>query len=269
MSKENTLPISDLEKIFELSKSILGKETGYSHNRKILKKLFGKGEYTFEEVLNQRIALDRMYSTNMNRRAFGEYEIAKGIFKLFGKENVVKKKVLSDRFEAFLENPSNEDDEVYQLLFPDTDDSDNSGYGYQKNGKKLNAISLITKYAYYVTNDNFPIYDSLVLLMQPKFIDKFELQCSNKNQIRNKCKITKHTKSIDPQFFEKMKYTLDKMQEQTGNGNLTYAEMDSVFWLCGKLTNYSISLILEYPKYIDFKDAALKQIDKNKDNFTI
>lgn len=131
-------------------------------------------------------------------------------------------------------------------------------YGYQKNGKKLKAISLITKYVYYLTDGNFPIYDSIVKRYQGKIAGIWNL---NVPVIKSTCSLRTFLKSM-----QLTKMEIEKIYLQ---GSLHYNELDSLIWLIGKLHNYSTSLILNRKQFNDIInladnesiDSYLKRID--------
>ena len=108
-------------------------------------------------------------------------------------------------------------------------------YGIGKEGNdKGQAISLITKYAYFETNFQFPIYDSIVREMYPLLWEYCGLA---KNEMP---KMASMVNNITV-FIE----ALDLLKEKLGNPKqLTYDNLDRLLWHTGKIMRGNLSLIL-------------------------
>ena len=178
-------------------------------------------ESQFDNVKLRLHLIDSLYSTQMSKRYYGIEELAEALSKYTDKELITEANKLVNR----------EDSEILQKIFGEK-------YGYNSNGKKeKKAVSLISKYLYFLTGYQFPIYDSLVKMAYPKEIKEFGLQ---------------------PQFFSitdvNFVEVLSELNEISEIDN--FEKLDNYLWYSQKLENNSFSLILS-------KEEHLKKI-KNK-----
>ncbi|GBE16593.1 hypothetical protein BMS3Abin15_00414 [bacterium BMS3Abin15] len=156
-----------------------------------------------EDILLRLFVIDSCYSTNMNRRLFGFEELIDLILKIDSQlnENI--------NIEKFIEIN-------FKLL--------NHNIGIDKKGNsKGHAFSLITKYIYFRTKFNFPIYDRLVYdgLVEEKLIKR-----------------PKHQRQEpSPKYFKKLIDIKDKY-------NITFDDLDKYFWVCGKVREGNLSLLI-------------------------
>lgn len=245
---ENNEKLSKLRKHIDLAYKILNgeyelnngtdkKKTKYKRDKEIIAAFFNESELTEDKIIAQLTIIDAYYSTNMNRRYFGIEELANHIFKLSGKSNE-----LVQKFEDFFNNPK-EDSEVYQLF--------NNFYGIQKNGKKHGrAVSLISKYAYFLTGYKFPIYDSIVREVLPVI---------SVNTIGEKLTI-KENDIIN--FIKKIKKFSDEIKYDD------FDKLDNFLWLTGKILKGNFYLILtganQYEKILPEKEIIKDYIESNK-----
>lgn len=115
--------------------------------KEMIVKLF---EITHEMPKEQAVFLrlsviDSLYSTNMNKMIGGMKELSKALLTLDKQD--------------FLDYYNNGQGKLKEILLA------RYGYNYKKgdkNEKGNQAISLISKYGYFLTNFEFPIYDSLM-----------------------------------------------------------------------------------------------------------
>lgn len=211
--------------------------TAYARNKKIISEAFENtnSNYCEETIAKRLLYIDSMYSTQMNRRYFGIEDLAKEIFKLGTEEYIVKN--------LFLEFTKNQDIKNIKQLFL-------KQYGINKNGKKGGvATSLITKYAYFQTNYQFPIYDRLVLEMIPKFSPANAIESSDISEILNFIKKVNDIKE------------LVKIND--------FDTFDNLLWLSGKICNNSFGLILPsqevYKRFIELvQDIYKTEIETEK-----
>ena len=96
----------------------------------------------------------------MSKRYYGIEELAEALAQYSDKELIYEANKYVNK----------ENSEILKTLFTEK-------YGYNSNGKKeKKAVSLISKYLYFLTGYQFPIYDSLVKMAYPKVIEEFGLQ---------------------------------------------------------------------------------------------
>ena len=128
-----------------------------------------------------------------------------------------------------------------QRLDNNNDGSDNrlsnlfsEGYGIGKDAKsKGTAISLISKYAYFLTDFQFPIYDSVVKEMYPKLCNYLFLE--NMPAI----KVTDIARYIN---------AIDSLRNIIGT-SATYDAFDRLLWYVGKIHGGNLSLLLNMQDY--------------------
>jgi len=167
----------------------------------------------------------------MSRRYYGIEEIAESILKVSNSKDKLKNKFIE------YANASNHSIEITDLF--------HNKYGYNKKGEEYGrAISLISKYAYFITGFNFPIYDSIVMEVYP-------LVSKGKKLNRNFLK-----------FIKNMKELLESTQVKSFN------KLDNLLWLIGKIRRGNYSLILSKDKYrklvenINLDSLKSDQVDK-------
>ncbi len=201
----------------------------YETQKKSIVELFEKTKNTKkEDILLRLFVIDSCYSTNMNRRLFGFEELSKLILEIDSKLN--KNIKVDDFIKTNLE-----------LL--------NRQIGIDKKGNlKGHACSLISKYIYFRTKFNFPIYDRLVFdgLKEEKLIDG------------------KQTPKLD--YFLQLIRIKNKYK-------VSFDDLDKYFWVCGKIKGGSLSLLIsDSESYnIDYLDKfnlndEERKLDSNKFN---
>jgi len=210
-----------------LAKEILEKETPYFKDKLAISSFFNfnSDEYTKEIIEHQLTIIDSYYSTNMSKRYYGIEEIAESILKISSSKNE-----LSKIFQEFVRNPTL-NNEIIELF--------KSEYGYNKLGEKYGqANSLISKYAYFVTNYNFPIYDSIVRKVYP-LIMKTNIKDDN---IVN--------------FIIQMKELLQSSNIEN------FDKLDNFLWLIGKIKRGNYSLILKKDNYLSLIKKFKYQLEE-------
>ncbi len=221
----------------ELAHSILNSETQYLSNKEIISVLFkNNNSSNFESVVKNRITIiDSYYSTQMSKRLYGIDELAKAI-------SVYSDDTLKYYTAKFLNSPS-EDNIISSLFLKE--------YGIDKSGKPFGkAISLISKYIYFLNDGNFPIYDSLA-------IDSYKLLKKN-GLIDTKIAIN------EDNYFDYIKQlnSVSKIND--------YGKLDNLLWLLGKLSKGSFAILMTKEKYeslvVDLSVQLQNIKSKQKDN---
>ena len=227
--------------LFEKIHSEKKDDSGYSLGKSTIMKVFNAtAGYTKEDLLARLTLIDSMYSTQMNRRYYGLDELA-GLLEILHKKKALK--------ETFLEYIRNKDFTIFDIpsisknLFAEK-------YGIGKNGKdKGLAVSLISKYAYFETNFEFPIYDSIVREMYPRIweycgFDKKEMPKIERNDIT--------------MFINAIDTLKDRLKVELNSNSITYDTLDRILWYVGKIYRGNLSLVLSRKEY----DAFAKQYTK-------
>lgn len=210
--------MKELQHYAELANKILSGATKYQADKNIISSVFrlSSGKNTNDDVVFRLTVIDSYYSTQLSKRYFGIEEIAKKINEISKNDDVMA--------ELFIEYLEKGNDKI-QKLFKDQ-------YGIRKNGKKAGmAQSLISKYAYFLTDFKFPIYDNLARSSFTKIREAYSGLMLNKLS--------------DGNFFKEIK----KLNENSGI--LDYDKLDNLLWLIGKMTEGSFSLILSKDKYLE------------------
>lgn len=233
---------NNLNNYAQLAHNILNADSRYSSNKNIIVSLFktnNSNDFVFT-VKNRLTVIDSYYSTQMSKRLYGIEELSEAISQCSDEE-------LINEANEFLTDP-NSNNAVNQLF--------SNEYGINKEGvSEKKAISLISKYLYFLTNFTFPIYDRLAFL-------SYKLLKSNV--------FKKEIKSISEEnYFEIIKH----LNNITGINN--YEKLDNLLWLLGKLTYGSFSILMNKEDYIQlintpqiqkgFKDLNKQSKNKSED----
>lgn len=217
----------------DIAHSILNKDTDYLKSKNIILKIFNrKWGNRFETIKFRLTIIDNFYSTQMNKRFFGIDDLAETLKNYSDND-------LRLKCEEYLEgdDKSNEIQNLFEY-----------SYGIHKLGKDGGkAGSLISKYLYFLTNYKFPIYDSLVKISYKYIQNKY----THLNIPNMKSKFGKS-------YFENIK-EFKKISKID-----TYDKLDNLLWLIGKITNGSLSLILNKKRYLKLV-SKLKIPDDKKD----
>lgn len=105
-------------------------------------------------------------------------------------------------------------------------------YGYNSIGKKeKKAVSLISKYLYFLTGYQFPIYDSLVKIAYPKVIKEYNIE-------------TGYSKITDDNFVK----ALSRLNQLSGIKD--FEKLDNYLWYSQKFENNSFSLIFSKEEHL-------------------
>ena len=222
-----------------MKSSNFGSGSVYEKDKQCIKKMFdslGTGStpcskvYTEEEIYILLTVIDSTYSTQMTKRYYGTVELAKVLFELN------TKKPLYQLFTDFLKDKNFE---VFSIPGKNTN-LFTENYGIDKNGTdKGKAVSLITKFAYFVTDFQFPIYDSIVT--EPLPIKKYDV----------------------PSLITAIDAFIAKLEKE--GIHIDYDSFDQLLWRTGKICRENFSLILSMEQYIDYKreKTPLTEVLKN------
>ena len=206
---------SNIQDFIDLSGKILNEDNPYSVNKKMISDVFKKCESNKVRLT----IIDSLYSTNMSLRYFGIQDIADDLDSIGGDTSIIEES------RKFLTKQENRLSELFAKK-----------YGIHKNGAEAGvAISLLSKYLYYVSGYNFPIYDSIV----NKNIDKLYGYFADKR-------------------FSRGISLFDKIQQFSKEWDLSYDQIDNTIWLYGKISMESISLLVNKNKYLQFSERCFK-----------
>lgn len=221
----------------------------YSSDKQAISELFEKtNEDTEENILLCLTVIDSMYSTQMNRRYYGLEDLAKAMYTL--KEE--KKRSLKD---MFVELANSSDTSMFDYsggnLWADS-------YGIGKDGQdKGAAISLISKYAYFTTKYQFPIFDSIVCETLPSLstylgMKKPKMKCMDKKQNI----IGDDTMKI---FIKVINSFVHELSDA-----ISYDSLDRLLWFVGKIRRGNLSLILSKDEYKECVAYCQKKLNTNQ-----
>ncbi|MBY0380148.1 MAG: hypothetical protein K2P99_07100 [Burkholderiales bacterium] len=212
-----------LKTLVELAQKYLAdNNTPYAKNKKLLEEFFK--EEKKNTTLSKVLLLDAMYSTNLSKTSYAATEIADAI------DDDEPKKKLNELVNRLKNNQANICDLKNFKLFDDK-------YGVQSNnilGKKCE--SFWSKYLYFTSDYNFPIFDSLAQETIKKLKSKKYFKKNiKKEQIEN----------LDTFYgiVSEIKADLKDLKE------FSYSDLDNFFWLFGKINNGSFSLLLSQEQY--------------------
>jgi hypothetical protein len=205
--------MNDLKKYADIAWEILNNETPYLRDKKVIQDFFKNPNLKFEQdsIITQLTIIDSYYSTNLSKRYYGKEDIAKKMCSIAkGFEE------LRQLFENFAINPEND---YIITLFKDK-------YGISKTGEDFGqAISIISKYAYFLTEGNFPIFDSIVCEVYPLIMRK----------------------SISQNNIVPFITSMNELSQKSNINN--YDKLDNLLWLIGKIRRGNYSLILNKKNY--------------------
>lgn len=223
----------------EIANRILHNKTDYFKDKEIIKKIFSITGDDHQDTIRLRLTIiDSYYSTNMSRRYYGIENISKWIFTYYKEDSS-----LIEDLHLFVKESYSKD--LLEIF--------NHAYGISKKGDaKGKAISLISKYSYFLTNFQFPIYDSIVFETYPKIIKKFPDLGLKQNL------------SEEISHFVRMMSTLNEISMIKD-----FNKLDNLLWLIGKIRRGNFSLILNEDTYQKFvkqihleTNTNSKKIDK-------
>lgn len=230
------------EKYAILTEKVLSeKNCAFSNNFKLIKSLFDNSKISKDKKLIsiRLIVLDNLYSTNLNKRYNGIEQIAAAINR-FGTDLKLKKIAI-----CFYKNPTDKNLKSFRkLLFND--------YGYKKNGADFgHAISLISKYLYFLTKAKFPIYDSFAL----KYCKIFYPKIHKGNRISKTTIDYSDFLSRQSRLFLRL---TNCYRQILTDKKMTIKKLDHLFWYVGKLKKKSTSIIINQEEIKKLKNYGIK-----------
>ena len=174
----------------------------FQKSKNAIKQLFVSSEIPYKQLVLLRLGIiDNFYSTNINKSNDAIFILSDDIV------NIGDDKVLKEKFMHFYNDEKCIDKDILQLF--DT----SRGWVFNKNAQKIKtgnkSVSLISKYAYFLTDFNFPIYDS----MMRKMLEKFGKKVRNGDIV---------------QYFRAVKDLCDC-------NKISVDELDACGWLIGKM----------------------------------
>ena len=245
--------LKELKALFELlAKNDVNKgDSGFSADKEAILKVFEHTKNEIKEDILVRLTLiDSMYSTQMSRRCYALDELADFLAKLSeGKQGKLRQMFLD-----FAKDPDN-NLSLFNSTFKERNEKGelieveknlfSEAYGIGKDGKdKGVAISLISKYAYFETDFQFPIYDSIACEMHPLVWHfcgfgkaKPELLVKNGTNVDGEKTMVAYVKAIN--------LLIDKLDCK----GLNYDLLDRVLWFVGKIRRGNLSLVLTREEY--------------------
>ncbi|SMP10645.1 hypothetical protein [Chryseobacterium profundimaris] len=188
----------------------------YAKEKAFINRCFHMDKHNLFDKVKLRLHLiDSLYSTQMSKRYYGIEELAEALVQYSDEE-------LINNANQYKNNGKNE---FLEKLFYEK-------YGYNSIGEKeKKAVSLISKYLYFLTSYQFPIYDSLVKIAYPKVIKEYNIK-------------TGYTKITDANFVQ----ALSKLNQLSEINN--FEKLDNYLWYSQKLESNSFSLIFSKEEHL-------------------
>lgn len=188
----------------------------------------------YNNTLVKLTVIDSLYSTQMSRRYYGLDELARLLAALQSNNDLSK---------VFIDLAAGKIKSGDKIFEHDKKNLFTEKYGIGKDGgDKGTAVSLISKYAYFLTDYKFPIYDSIAREMYPR-IWKY---CGFKES----CPSAVELKSLDG-FIKGINTLMDKLSIKS------YDTIDRLLWTVGKIMRGNLSLVLTMEEYQDLRKKEL------------
>lgn len=227
---ETTMKMHDSS---ELAYEILNDNTPYLRQKQGIKIFFDNNIQfnNYQNCLEVRLSLiDAFYSTNMARRLYAIHDLTQRLLTITENDEILRNK--------FVQYLSGEEPRIQNLF--------DGEYGINRIGEESErkAVSLISKFAFFITNYQFPIYDSLVRENILEIIKKDEIDDQTLFANNNNHRIT--ARQLRTNYFGTLRFI------NINVGINDYDKLDNLCWLYGKIVNASYSLVLERQKYITF-----------------
>jgi hypothetical protein len=208
-----------LKKLAETAHRALHTDTEYVQNKRIIADLFLRTSSTANKEKLRLTVIDSMYSTNVNsRRLYGISDMAQELFTKFPADKALAKKAA-----GYIESNFDQSNQLHTIF--------KNPYGIDKSGiAKKRAMSLLSKYLYFVTDYNFPIYDRL-----------------GAPYIKRLSSVKIAPAAAGMADFEKRFKALAQRNIECEINNFDI--LDNLLWLCGKTDAGSYSLVLKKTNY--------------------
>lgn len=245
---------------------------GFSQDKKAIDIIFDNtSTKKVEDILARLTIIDSLYSTQMNRRYYGLDELAESLVLLSQQQ----KKPLADLFINFAKNQDTSRFNFTKIeggrSIPTNLFDEKYGIG-KDGGDKGIAISLISKYAYFETEKQFPIYDSIACEIYPLLWTYcgFPKKEQPKLIVRIKGSQLINASETMRSYVNAINSLIDKL-----GGGISYDHLDRLLWFTGKIRRGNLSLVLsreQFDKCLDysqknhlFKETNEFSIQKVKD----
>lgn len=235
--------------------------TGFVLDKTSIEKIFSLTKNCEQEdILARLTVVDSMYSTQMNRRYYGLQELAEAICLVSSKQN----RAIEELFISFTKNQDSSLFDYEKIEGGKTISTNlfSEKYGIGKDGKdKGIAISLISKYAYFATGKQFPIFDSIACEMFP-LIWKY---CGFKETAPKLIIYVKGKQDVLPkETMEAYVAAINTLCGKLGK-DASYDLVDRVLWFVGKIIRGNLSLVLSREQYIRSVNAPYDKYWCSKD----
>lgn len=230
---------------------------GFSSDKEAIRHIFemtnGKSK---SEILLRLTVIDSMYSTQMNRRYYGLQELAEKLDCLNQKQSLPKlfaDFIKQKEIGSFNGKIGKEKFNLWE---------EKNGIGKDGTDKGV-AVSLISKYAYFETGYEFPIFDSIACEMYPR-IWKY---CGWKDKVPVLKVNDERQQMIGDKTILTFITAIDELIKRLG-GNISYDHLDRLLWFTGKIYRGNLSLVLERKDY-EWCAVNWKRYKNEKGNFDV
>jgi hypothetical protein len=259
----NNISFEDLKEYAEMASGILEKDgTPYKQSKGIIQHYFENSSgCDLGDIIRRLVLIDNFYATNMRNHLYGIEKLADAINKLGNDETI--KNLLNEYLDTLDSNRR-----IYKELLDEQ-------WGISKTkDNSSRAYSLITKYAYFVSEYQFPIYDSLAIFSIKYFynrggkeIKSFLDNIPNNDNLKKLLKSKQEIEIID--YFKIIK-EWEKNINMSGTEKKAYDKLDQLLWLCGKIRKGSLSAILTEGQFKGLKEVVNRDFKRyfNNQKFT-
>lgn len=209
---------TDVVAAASLAQEILHDDTPYLTAKSLISSVFMRqiAERMRDAVMLRLTVIDSYYSTNMSKRYYGIDDIAGALADVGSADDTLRRCFLS--FLRQCKNGVEKEDPVGRLL--------NARYGLTKAATtSKRAVSLLSKYAYFLCQYEFPIYDRLAL-------DSCQL-------------LARHCTDLSlPTVRLKEPTAFFREMSRLGDDLGSFDVLDNLLWLTGKVREGNLSLVL-------------------------
>lgn len=213
-----------------------------------------------ENIMTRLTIIDSMYSTQMSKRYYGLDELSDVICH-FDRLDELAIQFTKEPHDASIFTCKIKQKGLMSLIKSDQMVSlFNSKYGIKKNGEDSGvAISLISKYLYFLTNYKFPIYDSIAIEMFPRLWN----YCGFNDMPQYKTALSSSDDNYGNSAIEHFVTAINQLILKLGiqEEPRKYDILDRILWFTGKICRGNLSLIISQEDY-----TALAQTYKTENN---
>jgi hypothetical protein len=220
---------NELLAMARLAKSILNDNTPYLRAKSLIRTLFtSPPDLPYDDLVELRLTLiDSFYGTNMSKRYYGIEDLSHALLGMGHDDQTVRTKFL--HFLSSCSINAEMDSRVTQLF--------TNRYGLNKKGElSRRAPSLASKYAYFLCEFQFPIYDRLTVEMCLLFSSRYP-----------ELGVPPFDKD-DPLAFFRAICTTNRIFQD-------FDLLDNLLWLVGKVREGNLSLIVSRDRFLQLKNA--------------